>query len=125
MDLLGVGASSISHLLGVGFVQNVHGPNEYVACTERGESPVRRGKWFTADDRVRQAIVTELYCAAEVRPASIEERFGVVFAEYFARELGVMKELEGDGLVSLEADGTIRVPDALKSYMGGIEVISA
>jgi oxygen-independent coproporphyrinogen-3 oxidase len=50
-----------------------------------------------------------LYCTAEIRPQAIEQEFGVVFAEYFSRELEIMRELEGDGLVELRPDGTLAV----------------
>ncbi|MBU0617856.1 MAG: hypothetical protein KKI02_09075, partial [Planctomycetes bacterium] len=109
LDLVGVGATSISHLKGVGFLQNVHNPGEYTECVNGGASPIRRGKRFTYDDRVRQAVMRQLYCAAEIRPETVEKEFGLVFSEYFSRELGVMKELEQDGLVELRADGSIVV----------------
>ena len=109
LDLIGAGASSISHLGTVGFLQNVHQVDEYVARVERGETAVHRGKRFTRDDLIRQAVLNELYCVTEVDPARIEERFRMVFAEYFARELEILRELQHDGLVVLESDGVIRV----------------
>lgn len=109
LDLLGIGASSISHLRGVGFIQNAHSVADYVECIEKGEMPVRKAKLFSADDRIRQAVMTQLYCTAQIVPAVIEGRFDIDFAEYFARELGVMRELERDGLVAVGDDNGIRV----------------
>ena len=108
LDLIGLGASSISHLAGVGFLQNVRGLEDYLARVEGGTSPIYRGKRFTEDDRIRQAVLSELYCAAQVRPAVIEEQFDVVFGDYFARELGILEELARDGLVTVEEDGRIQ-----------------
>ena len=33
----------------------------------------------------------------------------MTFGKYFARELNILEELEGDGLVTLQQDGVIRV----------------
>ncbi len=107
-DLLGIGASSISHLRDVGFIQNVHSVGDYVECIEKGETPVRKAKLFSPDDRIRQAVMTQLYCTTEVVPAAIEERFGITFDEYFARELDVMRELQHDGLVTVDDDNRVR-----------------
>ncbi len=109
LRLLGVGVSAISHLLDVGFLQNVKDIEHYVACLENGEAPVERGKRFTFDDRVRQAVINELYCRARIRPGFIEARFDIRFAEYFSRELAVMRELEHDGLVTVDGQDIIRV----------------
>ncbi len=109
LHLHGVGVSSISHLLDVGFMQNVKNPEGYVECIENGRSPVERGKRFTFDDRLRQAVISELYCKAKLRPVDIESRFDIRFVDYFARELAVMKVLEGDGLVTVDNENVIRV----------------
>lgn len=108
LDLLGVGASSISHVLGVGFVQNIKDHNRYVACIAAGGTPAQRGKRLTPDDIVRQILIDQLYSYGEIRRDVIEARAGIEFETYFARELDIMRELERDELVSIEPDGTIR-----------------
>ncbi len=108
LDLIGVGASSIGHLAGIGFLQNMRESEDYIACVESGKLPVVRGKRFSDDDRIRQAVISELYCTAEIRPEPIEREFGIVFADYFARELTIMEELQRDGLVILQSNGAIR-----------------
>jgi len=107
LDLIGVGASSISHLAQLGFLQNVHGVKEYTTRVSSGDSPIFRGKRFTADDLVRQAVLAELYCHAGIRPSNVEQAYGITFAQYFARELKIMHELERDGLVNVGADNHI------------------
>ncbi len=108
LDLIGAGATSIGHLQGIGFLQNVRKVDEYVSRINMGEMPIIRGKRFTEDDRIRQAVISGLYCTAEIRPKAIEQRFGIVFADYFAREMKIMEELEGDGLLTLDGAGVIR-----------------
>jgi oxygen-independent coproporphyrinogen-3 oxidase len=113
LRLLGVGASSISHLLDVGFLQNIKDIARYIVRIEKGESPVERAKRFTFDDRVRQAVINQLYCTAEIRPEAIEAQFDIDFADYFSRELGAVNELQRDGLVTIQADKGIRVSSPL------------
>ena len=109
LDLIGAGASSISHLLDIAFLQNTREIDPYVAAVEQGTTPVHRGKPLSFDDRVRQGVMNQLYCAAEINPAALEGHFGIVFADYFARELEILRELEEDGLVALSPEGGIRV----------------
>ena len=108
LDLIGVGASAISHLCRIGFLQNARETNDYVTCVNDERMPIVRGKRLSEDDRIRQAVILDLYCTTEVKPGRIEDQFGINFADYFARELNVMTQLARDGLVTLESDGVIR-----------------
>jgi oxygen-independent coproporphyrinogen-3 oxidase len=107
LDLIGVGASSISQLAGIGFLQNVRELKDYTARLEGGQSPIFRGLRLSTDDLVRQQVLQQLYCEAEIRPADIEQRCNITFADYFAREMEIMRELQRDGLVELAGDGRI------------------
>ena len=107
LDLIGIGASSISHLTGIGYLQNVHTLQDYMARISDGQSPIFRGKRFTRDDLIRQTLLSQLYCQTEIKPAELERRFEIVFADYFARELGIMRELEREGLVNITGDSGI------------------
>ena len=109
LRLLGVGASSISQLPDVGFFQNIKDHAEYVARIDADQSPVQRGMRFSFDDRVRQAVIADLYCTARLRCATIESRFDIDFADYFAREMTILRELEGDGLVTMDESGDFEV----------------
>lgn len=104
LDLYGVGASAISHLARVGFLQNRRGVDDYVRAMQAGGAAYR-GKRLTADDIVRQAVIREIYCQAEIRPAYIAAETGVDFDTYFARELTVLEQLIADGLLERTDDG--------------------
>lgn len=108
LDLVGLGASSISQLLGLSFLQNAHGIKEYVSRVSEGKLPTIRGKRLTCDDRIRQAVISGFYCTAEIQPRRIEKEFGIVFHDYFARELNAVEELQRDGLVTVDGEGVIR-----------------
>jgi oxygen-independent coproporphyrinogen-3 oxidase len=107
LDLVGVGASSISHLLQIGFLQNARDPNGYVQAMLEHGTALARGKDFTADDCIRQAVISQIYCGARIVPSVIETRFGIDFSDVFQRERVILKELEADGLVTCNDDGTV------------------
>ncbi len=109
LDLLGSGASSISHIHQVGFLQNVREPDHYVELMNEQGSAIHRTKPFSDDDCIRQAVISQVYCGARIVPSVIEDRFGIDFASYFQREISVMHELEQDGIVSVDDDGAIDV----------------
>ncbi len=113
LDMLGIGASSIGQLLGVGFLQNIKQTDEYIACIERGDLPIERGKRFTPDDVIRQRLLNQLYCHAEIRAEWIERAFEIRFADYFAREIEILETLERDGLVVRVDAGVYRVTNPL------------
>ena len=74
LDLIGVGVSSISHFLEVGFAQNAKDVQTYQNRAAENRWPAVRGKWLTKDDAIRQAVINQIYCAARIRPAEIENR---------------------------------------------------
>ncbi|HVP11101.1 MAG TPA: oxygen-independent coproporphyrinogen III oxidase [Phycisphaerae bacterium] len=113
LDLIGAGPSAIGQLTEIGFLQNRRDVNDYIDIVQRGESPVYRGKRFTHDDNVRQAVIAQIYCRAEICPAEIEAQTGVVFEDYFAREVVILDELARDGLVEAHSDGSYRLTDPL------------
>lgn len=113
LDLLGVGASAISQLQGVGYLQNIKETDAYIDAIKADCAPTVRGKRFTPDDLVRQYLIDEFYCTGEIHPRQVASRFDVDFEAYFARELTLVDELEADGLVLTEADGTIRATSPL------------
>lgn len=110
LDLIGLGASSISHLGGVGFLQNVRQLHEYTARIDAGGTAIFRGKRFSEDDRIRQAVLGQLYCDGCIRPDEIAASYAIDFGAYFEREMQVMRELEIDGLVRLEGNIELTMP---------------
>jgi oxygen-independent coproporphyrinogen III oxidase len=113
LDLIGIGASSISQLTGIGYLQNRREVDDYIRAVQNDECPVYRGKRFTDDDLVRQAVISEIYCWAEICPSEIEAQTGVVLADYFAREIRILAELAEDGLIESLPDGGFRLTDPL------------
>jgi oxygen-independent coproporphyrinogen-3 oxidase len=91
-DMVGVGVSSIGFIAGA-FSQNEKATVPYYRAIDKGEFPVERGYLLSADDAIRQAVITELMCNSTVRFSDIEQRFSISFAGYFAAELQELREL--------------------------------
>ena len=112
-DMLGVGVSAIGDVQGA-FAQNHKKLPPYYEAIDRGRFPIERGYPLSEDDLVRRHVITELMCNFHVDAASIEERFGIRFGEYFARELATLAAPSGpvaDRFVALDGSGIDITPD--------------
>jgi oxygen-independent coproporphyrinogen-3 oxidase len=106
-DLLAFGISAIGKV-GRAYAANVKTLDEYYAILDRGVLPVKRGYELTDDDIVRRDAIARLMCDFVLRPADIEARHGIRFAEYFDLEVAALAPLAADGLVEVTPDA-IRV----------------
>ncbi len=113
LDLIGLGASSISHLLSVGFLQNHTDFKDYYGMIADGKLPFRRGKRLSFDDRIRQHVMSQLYCQTRLVPSELESQFDIIFSEYFKRELDRLIVLESEGLIRIDDEGAIDVTKPL------------
>lgn len=100
-DMVALGISAIGDVQGT-FVQNTKKLNEYYAALDAGRFPVERGYALDQDDTIRRHVITELMCNGHLEVREVERRFGVVFADHFARELAELTapdSPQADGLV--------------------------
>ncbi|MDQ7086425.1 MAG: oxygen-independent coproporphyrinogen III oxidase [Acidobacteriota bacterium] len=102
-DVIGVGISAIGDVKGL-HVQNEKKLSRYQAAIEAGRLPVERGVARTEDDEIRREVIHELMCNGRVDFARVEERFGIRFDEYFARDLAELQEHADTGMVTISAD---------------------
>jgi oxygen-independent coproporphyrinogen-3 oxidase len=101
--MVALGISAIGDVQGT-FVQNTKKLNEYYAALDAGRFPVERGYALDQDDKIRRYVITELMCNGHLDVREVEQRFGVVFADYFARELAELTAADSpraDGLVAV------------------------
>jgi len=108
LDLLGIGVSSISHLPGIGCWQNEKEIEPYQVRAAAGVLPRTRGIHFSEDDRIRQAVLSDLYCYGEIDLAEVANRFEIDPFGYFEREISALRELAEDGLVEFDSELEVR-----------------
>nr|WP_202969728.1 oxygen-independent coproporphyrinogen III oxidase [Endozoicomonas atrinae] len=107
-DLIGMGVSSISQV-GDTYIQNSTDEAQYYSMINEKQLPMVRGLKMTDDDKVRQAVITQLICHFKLRLSDIEEQFGIQFRDYFRDELARLEPMMADGLVSLSSDDLLEV----------------
>ena len=108
-DLIGLGVSSIGKV-GDSYSQSVKELSQYYARIDQGLLPVHRGYRLSADDILRREVISALMCQGRVDFAAIEARHGIRFREYFAESLARLKEHLADGLVQIQDDALLLLP---------------
>ncbi len=96
-DLLAFGVSSIN-CVDNAFFQNHKDINDYQAALDQNQLPLSKGIVMTRDDQVRRHVINRLICQFELDFTEVETQFGIVFRDYFAKELDQLKPLIDDGL---------------------------
>jgi oxygen-independent coproporphyrinogen-3 oxidase len=108
-DLIGLGLSSIGQV-GDSFSQNEKNLEKYYQKIDSEEIPIFKGYITNKDDKIRRAIIMQLICHFELDFAKIEERFEILFRDYFADTLDILKVMDSDGLIELNLN-SIKVKD--------------
>jgi oxygen-independent coproporphyrinogen-3 oxidase len=109
LDLLAIGTSAIAKV-GRSFTQDSKDLPHWQDEVDAGRMPWERGLVLDEDDILRGEIILELSCNAHLDIAAIEKRFGIDFRTRFASELERLREMEADGLLSIDA-GEIRMSE--------------
>jgi oxygen-independent coproporphyrinogen-3 oxidase len=102
LDIIGLGPSAISQLNDA-YAQNCKGTGEWRRTLAR-DLATERGLHLSPDDQLRCELLQELYCYGSIDKRLLEDRFGIVFDEYFADELVRLRELLDRGLVRAQSD---------------------
>ena len=102
-DLIGLGVSSISHV-GDSYSQNFRDLTSWEIAVDRGDLPTWRGLSLSEDDVIRADVIQQIMCRGEVDLRRIEQKYDLVFDEYFADALGQLVPLEHDGLVEVDPE---------------------
>lgn len=102
-DLVGLGVSAISHI-GESYSQNPRDLPSWQMALDEGRLPVFRGMVLSEDDQLRADLIQRLMCQGEIPISSLERRYGIEFATYFAEDLTRLAPLVEDGLVAVGQD---------------------
>jgi len=101
-DVVAFGVTGISDVGGV-YAQNAHSTAQYRDAMAEGQLATERGFVCTADDVRRRGIITQVMCNFHVDLGSHAE-------EEFGSELARLRELEGEGLVSVRGSEVTVTP---------------
>ena len=108
-DIIGLGLSSIGQVA-ESFSQNEKSLDKYYQALESGQLPIVKGLIINQDDKIIRDLIMELICHFEVNISSLEKRYSIKFANYFASSLEKLSEMQNDGLVEMKND-TLKVLD--------------
>lgn len=99
-DLLGLGVSAIS-MLGDSYAQNQKDLKIYQNQIATKGNGLWKGFNLSLDDKIRRDVIKQLICHFYLDKTTIEQQYHIVFDDYFAQDLALLKPLENDGLVTI------------------------
>ncbi|RLK50337.1 oxygen-independent coproporphyrinogen-3 oxidase [Alkalispirillum mobile] len=102
-DLVGLGVTSIGKV-GETYSQNLRDIDAYYERLDAGRLPVFRGVELTTDDQLRRDVITEIMCHSRVDFREVEQRYDIVFHNYFRDALERLQGMQADGLVRIEGN---------------------
>lgn len=100
-DLVAMGVSAISSV-GECYSQNEKQLDTYYAALDQGKLPVCKGLVLNEDDQIRRTLIQKLTCQFELDIGQFEHTFNIHFADYFQREIALLRTMADDNLVILE-----------------------
>jgi oxygen-independent coproporphyrinogen-3 oxidase len=120
LDVIGLGPSAISQLDGA-YAQNDKATADWQAAVAE-DFATARGLRLSDDDRLRRELMQQLYGHGVIDKPSLGERFGIAFEDYFADELGRLRELIDEGIAEHD-DGAVRLTEPLGRLL--VRVVAA
>ncbi|MCF6324723.1 MAG: oxygen-independent coproporphyrinogen III oxidase [Gammaproteobacteria bacterium] len=102
-DLVAMGVTSIGMVANT-YSQNVKTVEAYAELIDAGKLPVYRGVELNDDDILRREVITRLICQFELDMGVIAKQFNIDFAEYFTLEMEEIRQIESDGLLTIDGD---------------------
>jgi oxygen-independent coproporphyrinogen-3 oxidase len=99
-DLYAFGMSGISNV-GKYYWQNTKELGEYYKMLDESEIPVAKVLQLCKDDRLRHHVIMQIMCKMGLSFDEIEDKWGIVFEDYFSGSLERLSELQADGFVEV------------------------
>ncbi len=98
-NFVAVGSSGQGVLGDEYYSQNYYSMSLYQKSLDEGKLPIYRGMKVSKDDRIRRHIMNDVRTYFKINFKEVENKFKIVFADYFKDELGSFDEHIKDGLV--------------------------
>jgi oxygen-independent coproporphyrinogen-3 oxidase len=120
LDVIGIGPSAISQLHGA-YAQNQKAIDDWQRAIAK-DFATERGLCLSDDDRLRRELMQQVYGHGTINKCSLQERFGIIFDDYFADELKRLQELIDEGIAE-EDEETVRLTEPLGRLL--VRVVAA
>lgn len=117
-NLIGLGASSISHL-STGYYQNLASPRDYQAAIQAGKLATTRGIELSHDDILRGFVIERLMCDYEFSEINLAAKFGASAVSHLVEEAKYLANNDKNGIVEKTVDG-FRVTSEGKPFVRSI-----
>jgi oxygen-independent coproporphyrinogen-3 oxidase len=108
-DMVACGLSGIGEV-GGGYAQNEKELSAYYNALGERRFAVARGCILSPDDEIRRWVIRELMCNFFLSFREIQDRYGVVFDEYFADEIRGLNEFRDEGFLDWDDAGLTVLP---------------
>lgn len=108
-DVIGIGVSSYS-TIGSHYFQNSYDLKKYQEYLSQGLFPIFRGHRRTQDDLIRLDVIQTLRSFFSLDLRSIDDKYGIIFEEYFGAELEALDNYIKDELVEIGDRAIIITP---------------
>jgi oxygen-independent coproporphyrinogen-3 oxidase len=102
-DIIGMGMSAIGRVCD-NYNQNVRNLEQYYAMLDDGRLPLERGIELEPDDLLRREIIMQLMCQFRLDIRALESKWHFTFSSHFSNELENLKNLQADGLLSMDSE---------------------
>jgi oxygen-independent coproporphyrinogen-3 oxidase len=97
-DVYAFGVSAISQFHDI-YAQNIKQIKDYYKQVEQGTAATAVGYRMTADDHIRKEVIMQMMCHLQIDKRDIEQKFGIDFEEYFAKDIKKLDSFIADGLL--------------------------
>lgn len=101
--LIGIGPTATC-AVGDAYYQNAYEMKGYYQAIDEERFPVQLGYQMDADEVLRREVIFRLLCDSSLDFRPIENKFGITFSDYFARELDSLARFEREGIIELKQD---------------------
>ena len=117
-DIYAFGMSGVSQIPDV-YWQNEKELPKYQAAVDAGKVPLHKACFVTEEDKIRRETIMRTMCDLSLDFATMSQKLGVNFEQYFASEIASLAPFEADGLVKRNPGG-IEVTDAGRLFIRNI-----
>lgn len=102
-DLIGIGLTSIGNGFNY-YSQNFKNLADYETALDSGKLPIYKGYKLNTDDIIRQTVIMSLMSNFSLSIRQIEQKFNIIFKDYFKDSLIMLQEFLDADLLSITED---------------------